>query len=248
MKLILSPTKTMEMGAPDLRGLSAGHPEFEAEALDLVRVLAPLDPAALEKLFKTSQALTLKVQEMISGFDSAPACPALFAFRGEAFKTLAPETFNREQLTFAQESLRILSGLYGTLRPLDRVKPYRLDVSTPLKPGGTSLKAFWKKRLIPCFQELLAPGECLVNLASDEYSSLLSSKPLKERTITLQFREEKEGKLKNIPVRAKQARGRFARHIIENRLSDPEPLKQAAIDGYTYAGKRSSQEEWFFIR
>ncbi|WDP90281.1 MAG: YaaA family protein [Desulfobacter sp.] len=248
MKLILSPTKTMDMGEPDLGGLSPGHPEFAKDAERLVRMLTTMDRAGLKKVFKTSDSLTLKVQEMIEGFDRAPASPALFAFRGEAFKTLAPDDFTREQMRYAQENLRILSGLYGALCPLDLIKPYRLDFNTPLKPGGTGMKPFWKKRLIPWFESLLAPGEWLINLASDEYASVLNSEKLKQRTITLQFREANEGQLKNVTVRAKQARGCVARHIIKKALADPAPLKQASIAGYTYSRTHSSEQEWFFIR
>lgn len=248
MLLILSPTKTMATKAPDLPAVFSGQPEFKNDANRLVQTLIPLDQADLKSLFKTSDALTCKVKEMINGFGNAAACPALFAFKGEAFKALAPEDFSQTHLRFAQDNLRILSGLYGVLRPMDPIKPYRLDFNTPLKPGGQSLKAFWKEKLIPVFENRVTPEAPLVNLASDEYASALSSPPLKQNTITLQFREKRQGKLKNVPVRAKQARGLFARHIIQNAWTDPDNLKQVSIDGYTYAPDLSSPREWFFTR
>ncbi len=248
MKLILSPTKTMEMGSPDLFGLSTGHPVFQKEAVQLIQALSHLDQADLKKLFKTSDALTLKVSKMIAGFKDAVSCPALFAFKGEAFKTLSPDDFTKNQLQFASNHLKIFSGLYGILSPLDNIRPYRLDFNTPLKLDGVGMKPFWKQRLIPFFESLLAPGEYLLNLASDEFASTLSSKTLKQRTLTFQFREEKEGTLKNIPVRAKQARGLFARYIIQNAISDPEHLKQVSIEDYAYSKALSSPMEWFFIR
>jgi len=249
MKLILSPTKTMDMAEhPGSSKLESSRPQFEREADLLIQELAAFDPASLKKLFKTSDALTQKVHEMVQGFAGALSGPAMFVFRGEAFKTLGPGDFTREQILFARENLKIFSGLYGVVSPLDDIKPYRLDFSTPLKINGKSLKAFWKDRIIPCFESLLEPGESLINLASDEYASVLSSKELKEKIITLQFREQADGKLKNITVRAKQARGSFARHIIRRALTDPKDLKQAVVDGYAYSQNLSSDREWFFIR
>lgn len=251
MKLVLSPTKTMNMAGQGEKvsdPQKTGRPEFEQEAGLLIRELAALDMPRLKKLFKTSDVLTQKVHEMVKGFAGATPGPAMFAFRGEAFKTLEPEDFTKKQIRFAQENLRVFSGLYGVLSPLDSIKPYRLDFNTPLKINAKSLKAFWKDRLIPYFESLLEPGESLINLASNEYASVLSSKELKEKTITLQFREQAGEKLKNITVRAKQARGSFARHIIRRALTDPKDLKQAEIDGYAYSQDLSSDREWFFIR
>jgi len=246
MKLILSPTKTMGVQAPGQ--WAANMPEFQQEATRLNRKLASLDPDGLKKLFKTSDALTLKVREMIQKFGDAPSCPAILAFRGEAFKTLSPEAFTKEQIRYAHENLKIFSGLYGVVSPSDRVKPYRLDFNTPLKIDGNSLRMFWKARLIPYFETLLNPGEPLINLASDEFASVLSSKTLKERMLTLQFREDKNGKLKNITVRAKQARGLFAFHIIQSAMKNPADLKTISLDGYTYSKTLSSRLEWFFTR
>ncbi len=233
---------------PDSNKLKSGCPQFEREADLLIRELASKDTASLQKLFKTSDALTQKVHKMVQGFTGALPGPAMFVFRGEAFKTLGPNEFTREQIRFAHENLRIFSGLYGVLSPLDHIKPYRLDFNTPLKINGKGLKAFWKTRIIPYFESLLEPGECLINLASDEYASTLASQELTDRILTLQFREQADGKLKNISVRAKQARGAFARHIIRQALTDPENLKQAVIDGYAYSQALSSDREWFFIR
>ncbi len=247
MKLILSPTKTMA-GRPQGSLLKSGRPGFEEEAGLLIGELKSLDPKGLKRLFKTSDALTQKVYDMVQDFGDAPSCPAVFAFCGEAFKTLKPKAFSPKELEFAQAHLRIFSGLYGVVAPLDEIRPYRLDFNTPLKINGSSLKAFWKKRLTPYFDALMAAGEPLINLASDEFASILSSTKIKNEMITLEFREASEGKLKNITVRTKQARGRFAGHIIRKALTDPEPLKQTVIDGYTYSSALSSDRHWFFIR
>ena len=253
MKFILSPTKTMEIpvsgsDADALNGVTLSSPAFEPDADRLMGQLSPLDTDAVGKLFKTGEALTRKTWEQIRNFSSAETGPSIFAFRGEAFKTLAPEDFTADQLVFAQSGMRILSGLYGVLRPLDRIKPYRLDVGTPLKVDGQSLKTFWRSRLMPYFEDFLAPDDMLINLASGEYSSILAASPLKSRLVTVQFRERAGGTLKNIAVRAKQARGAFAREIIRKGFSSHGDLKAASIDGYVYAEDLSSEMEWFFVR
>ncbi|MEH0021707.1 MAG: YaaA family protein [Desulfobacter sp.] len=249
MKLILSPTKTMASpGLDAIQGLCPEEPEFAGDAARLIRLLGAMDEAALQKLLKTNDALTLKTLGQIQGFDTADPGPAVFAFRGEAFKTLAPGQFDRDALAFCNAHLRILSGLYGVLRPLDRIKPYRLDFNTPLDVGGVSLKTFWRQKLVPYFEALAGPEEYIVNLASGEYSSALSSRALKQKMIHIQFRENTDKRLKNIPVRAKQARGAFAAHIVKHRITRPQALKKAGVDGYTYAAALSSELEWFFIR
>ncbi|HCY85824.1 MAG TPA: hypothetical protein DHV36_11880 [Desulfobacteraceae bacterium] len=253
MKFILSPTKTMEIplpgaGSDAVNEIALSAPAFEPEANRLMGDLSALDLAAVGKLFKTGEALTRKTREQILKFSSADTGPSLFAFRGEAFKSLSPEGFDSGHLALAQSRMRIMSGLYGVLRPLDRIKPYRLDVSNALKVDGQTLKAFWRSRLLPYFENFLDPEEPLINLASGEYSSVLAAGPLKSRLVTVQYREKTRDKLKNVAVRAKQARGAFAREIIRQGISSPGDLKTASIDGYVYSGDLSSEREWFFVR
>ena len=247
MKLILSPTKTMAFDIPET-GVAQSTPPFESEAMDLNRELAKIDREKIQALFKTSDALTQKTLDQIRGFDRAASAPALFVFRGEAFKTLNPQDLSREDLTFASEHLWILSGLYGILTPMDGVRPYRLDLTTPLKPEGKSLTAFWKKRVVPWAGERLSPEEPILNLASDEYAALFRRSTLTDRMITLQFRQREADRLKNNSVRAKQARGLFARAVIEDKIQNPDTLKDLCLDGYAYSGQSSSPAEWFFIR
>ena len=251
MKLILSPTKTMDFnlkkhGTANESGM--GLPQFDREAGKLNQTLKSLDLAGMKKLFKTSDALTQKTHDQIHGFETAETGPALFVFQGEAFKTLCPMDFTQNQMDFAQAHLRIFSGLYGVLAPLDLIKPYRLDFNTPLAVDNMGLKKFWQKKIIPYFESLVEPDEPIINLASDEYSKTLSSPGLKERLITLQFREKSGNKLKNISVRAKQARGFFARKIIQDKIYQPDDIKHLCVEGYTYSQTGSTSAEWFFIR
>ncbi len=247
MKLILSPTKTMVSTTVD-HGFSMGLPLFENQAKELIQTLTPLNTQELKKLFKTSDNLTLKTHEQIHGFDTANAGPAISMFQGEAFKTLSAKDFSSTQLDFANTHLLIFSGLYGVLRPLDRIKPYRLDFNTPLRMNNKSLKHFWQKTLVDYFESILTPNEYILNLASDEYSSILNCDSIKNRMIRFQFREKVNGSLKNLSVRAKQARGLFARKIVMDQLLTPDDLKQVCLDGYTFSKEFSSPLEWFFIR
>jgi cytoplasmic iron level regulating protein YaaA (DUF328/UPF0246 family) len=249
MKILVSPTKTMAFDKTPIGPVpKMSLPRFERQAILLNRELKPLDFKALKKLFKTSDGLTQKTQEQIRDFDLAIREPAIFVFQGEAFKTMDPRSFDQDQLKFANENLHIFSGLYGILRPMDGIRPYRLDFNTPLKIDARGLKQFWKEKIITCLQELTQEDEMILNLASDEYSSILNPSQLKNQMITLQFRERVKGKLKNLSVRAKQARGLFTRNIIQEKLTKANDIKKISFEDYCYAEDLSTETQWFFVR
>ncbi len=249
MKILVSPTKTMVFDkTPVHLPLEMSRPIFEKEAGILNRELKTLDFGTLKKLIKTSDGLTQKSQDQIQNFESAAPGPALFVFQGEAFKTMDPRRFDPDQLEFANKHLKILSGLYGVLRPLDGIKPHRLDFNTPLPMGSKGVKQFWQKKLITFFEKRTGKDEVILNLASQEYSSILNPSYLKDQMITLQFREMEKGKLKNLSVRAKQARGLFAGMIIQKNLAQANAVKKITLAGYEYAKDLSTRTEWFFIR
>lgn len=249
MKILISPTKTMSFDKiPTGLPLEISMPEFEQEAGLLNHKLKKLDFDALKKLFKTSDALTRKTQDQVRDFGLAAPGPALFVFQGEAFKTMDPRGFDPDQLWFANRNLRIFSGLYGVLRPMDGIKPHRLDFNTPLCMGPPGLKKFWQKKVLACIEDQSEKDETIINLASEEYSSILGTSRLKDQMITLQFREREKEKLKNQSVRAKQARGLFAREIIQKKITNPGAIKEISISDYTYENDLSTRTEWFFIR
>ena len=223
-------------------------PLFQDRARELIRELSTLSLDEIQTLYKTSDSLTAKTREQIQNFDAAPETPALFAFRGEAFKTLDADSLPPDAVAFANEHLLIFSGLYGLVRPLDGIRPYRLDFNTPLKVAGRGLKAVWKADLNARMAKVLAPGETLVNLASAEYSSILTAPGVREAMVEIQFRERSGDTLKNLAIRAKQARGAMARHIICRGLTRAEELQSAEVDGYTFEPSLSSDREWFFVR
>jgi uncharacterized protein len=249
MKILVSPTKTMAFDkTPANLALKMSPPRFENEAGILNRQLQTLNFKKLKQLFKVSDGLTQKTLDQIQNFSRAVPEPALFIFQGEAFKTMDPCRFTVDQLKFANEHLQIFSGLYGVLRPMDGIKPYRLDFNTPLRLGSTGLKQFWRERVIPCFKKMTQKDEVILNLASEEYSSILWSGRLKDQMITLQFRQREKDKLKAQSVRAKQARGLFAAQIIQQQMTKATAIKKITLAGYAYSVDLSTNTEWFFVR
>jgi hypothetical protein len=250
MKIIISPAKTMaqpDTGNP-VFDFEMNRPVFRQEAECLIRSLKEIPPENLKALFKTSDAIAQKTREQILRFKEAQPIPALLAFKGTVFKALAPNEFGREELIFAQENLIILSALYGVLRPFDGIVPHRLDMNTPLKyDGSTSLGTFWKKPVIQWFESLLKEDETILSLASREYDRLLTTGSLKDRVITLDFFEQKEGGLKTIPVRSKQARGLFLREIIRTRPQDPMAIQSFEMGGYRFRKDLSAPNRWVFV-
>lgn len=249
MQIVMSPTKTMAFDRiPENMALKTRRPRFDAQANEFNRKLKGLDRDAVKKLFKTSDALTGKVCAHIHNFDSAQEGPALFVFQGEAFKTLSPLQFDPDQLEFANEHLRIFSGLYGVLRPLDRIKPYRLDFNTPLRMGSSGIKQFWKEKILACFEPAIQAGGVILNLASNEYSSVLTSSSFADKIITLEFRQRENGRIKNQAVRSKQARGLFAGKIIREKIVSAAAIKDIILSDYRYERSLSSRTRWFFVR
>ncbi|MBU0970078.1 MAG: YaaA family protein [Proteobacteria bacterium] len=247
MKILVSPTKTMASDRTPA-GLfpELGRPGFAPEADTLIRELQPLDFGTLKKLFKTSERLTQKIQDQIRGFNLADPKPALFVFQGEAFKAMNPQKFTLDQLEYANDTLHILSGLYGVLRAKDGIKPYRLDFNTTLSMG--LVKHFWQEKIVSYFKNQVPQNEIILNLASNEYSCVLKCSPLGDRIITLHFLERENGNLKNLSVRAKQARGLFAGEIIRKKLTDVRDVKKIILSDYEYTKDLSSRTEWFFVR
>ena len=249
MQIVMSPTKTMAFDkVPETLALKTGCPRFDAQANALTRKLQDLDYDALKRLFKTSDALTQKIQYHIRNVDTAQTGPALFVFQGEAFKALCPGRFDSSQLEFANIHLRIFSGLYGVLRPMDGIKPYRLDFNTPLRMGSSGIKQFWKEHILAWFEPAVQDGGVILNLASSEYSSVLTSSPFADRIITLEFRQKENGLLKNRAVRSKQARGLFAGKIIREKITSVAAIKDIRLSDYRYEPSLSSSTEWFFVR
>uniref|UniRef100_UPI0015F5D500 peroxide stress protein YaaA n=1 Tax=Pantoea sp. ME81 TaxID=2743935 RepID=UPI0015F5D500 len=176
---------------------------------------------------------------------------AILAFKGDVYTGLQAETFSDADFDFAQQHLRMLSGLYGVLRPLDLMQPYRLEMGIKLaNPAAKDLYGFWGDLLTQKLNEAMAEqgDEVLINLASDEYFKAVKPKQLNGELIKPVFLDEKNGKFKVISFYAKKARGLMSRYVIQNRLSKPEQLKQFDVDGYFFAADESKGNELVFKR
>lgn len=184
-------------------------------------------------------------------FTPENAKPAVQAFQGDVYLGLEAETFSDDDNAFAQQHLRILSGLYGLLRPLDLIQPYRLEMGTKLaNPAGKDLYAFWKDTLTEALDRAVAESgtPVLVNLASNEYFKAIDAKRLEARVITPVFKDEKNGQLKIISFYAKKARGLMSAWMIRQRLDDPEGLKEFDVAGYRFNATLSEGDTLVFTR
>ena len=176
---------------------------------------------------------------------------AIFAFRGDTYIGFDADTADEASLAFAQDHLRILSGLYGLLRPLDQIQPYRLEMGTKLKfKKNNNLYDFWGMKLAEAINEDTKAhnDRTLVNLASNEYFSAVKVKALEGPVVTPQFKEIKDGVAKMIGFTAKRARGMMARYIADNQINDPEALKNFTVAGYEYREDLSNAKDWVFTR
>jgi len=251
MLAIISPAKTLDYASP-LPGVSPTRPRFQAEAEALAGAAAKLGPKKLAGLMHISDKLAALNAARFRGFGEAEERPALFAFAGDVYAGFEVKSLDPEALLFAQDHLRILSGLYGLLRPLDAIRPYRLEMGTRWAPGRRKdLYAFWQARIAA---QLAADAEesgsaVLINLASKEYWRSVEGKlPPSLPVIEIDFREEGPAGARFNTFAAKRARGMMARHICEHRLSHPESLKGFDSDGYRFDAGNSDAHRWRFSR
>ncbi|WP_292071296.1 peroxide stress protein YaaA [Brevundimonas sp. UBA7534] len=252
MLIVLSPAKRLDF-APADPALPASERRFREDTTSLSKTARRQTRADLRRLMGISDDLAKLNAERFKAFDpdSTDGVQAAFAFAGDVYEGLKARDLAPDALAFAQDHVRILSGFYGLLRPLDRIQPYRLEMGTRLKTRrGSSLYDFWGDRLS---KQLNADAEgqvdpTLVNLASQEYFGAIDAKALKLPIVTPQFREEKDGESRIISFFAKKARGSMTRFAIDERLEHAEDLKAFDRDGYRFDKAASSETEWIFIR
>ncbi|WP_261644263.1 peroxide stress protein YaaA [Erwinia mallotivora] len=254
MLLVISPAKTLDFES-ELATQRFTQPALLDDARKLIEIARKLTPAQVGKLMSISDKLAdLNVgrfQNWQPPFTPDNARQAILAFKGDVYTGLQAETFKEKDFDFAQQHLRMLSGLYGLLRPLDLMQPYRLEMGIKLaNPAGKDLYSFWGERLTEGLNAALAEqgDDILINLASDEYFKVVQPKKLQGRIIKPVFLDEKNGSWKVISFHAKKARGLMSRYIIENRLTKPAQLKKFAVQGYAFAAEESSEDELVFKR
>lgn len=255
MLTVISPAKTLDYESPLPVGLAPTRPDFltdSAELIDILREYSPSQVALLMSLSDKLAALNVaRFQSWQPDYAEPDARPALFAFKGDVYTGLDVERLLATDLDRAQQHLRILSGLYGLLRPLDLMLPYRLEMGTELvNSRGKQLYEFWGDRITLALNQALAEqgDEVLINLASNEYFRAVQTKNLKASIFTPQFKDEKNGQFKMISFFAKKARGRMAAWLLQNDVRKPEDLRDFAVDGYQFNNALSSGQTLVFTR
>lgn len=230
-------------------------PHFMSEAQTLVHLMQQLPSSELSKLLDINAQLTqLNTDRFLNWhlpFTPQNAKQAVLTFDGEVFRGLNASNFNAADFEFAQKSLLILSGLYGALRPLDLIQPYRLEVSSKLKnENGSTLYQFWKTRLTDFVEQHLANNatNTIVNLASSEYFKAIDAKKLNVHIIDVEFYQYKNDDYKQIVIYTKKARGLMANYIIKNKLENPDDLKGFDAEGYWFSPQMSTDDKFVFVR
>lgn len=253
MLMVISPAKTL-----DYEG--ASYPHFTQPAVldrsqQLIDELRSYDQEQLSKLMKISDKLAAlnhqRYQDFQTPFTLENAKQALLAFKGDVYKGIHIEDYDEDDLFFAQDHLRILSGLYGILRPLDLMQPYRLEMGTRLKTEkGKNLYEFWGDQISSLLEAELEKenSPCLVNLASNEYFKAINLDLIKARILNIDFKENKDGTYKIIAIYAKRARGLMVDFVIRNRIENPELIKGFDSDGYAFNKTLSTKDSWVFSR
>ncbi|MGS0742169.1 peroxide stress protein YaaA [Glaciimonas sp. GG7] len=254
MLIVLSPAKSLDYTTPvttDVHTL----PDFIGHSADLVEILKKLSPAEVGGLMHISDTLAhlnaTRFSSWSTTFSNANARQAILAFNGDVYEGFDASSLNAKQLAYTQSRVRILSGLYGMLRPLDLMQPYRLEMGTKLaNAGGKNLYAFWHDTVTLGLNQQLAElkADVLVNLASDEYFKVVKPKVLAAKIVAPVFEDWKNGKYKIISFYAKRARGLMARYATVNKVTDPEQLKDFNVEGYQFYAKDSDSSRWIFRR
>ncbi|ERK12435.1 MAG: peroxide stress protein YaaA [Pantoea sp.] len=254
MLMVISPAKTLDYESP-LATQTFTQPALLEKSQQLIDVARDLSPAQIASLMGISDKLAHlnaeRFNEWQPPFTLENARQAILAFKGDVYTGLQAETFSEKDFAFAQQHLRMLSGLYGLLRPLDLMQPYRLEMGIKLtNPAAKDLYGFWGDLLTEKLNAALAEqgDDVLINLASDEYFKAIKPKKLAGRLIKPVFLDEKNGKFKVISFYAKKARGLMSRYVIQHRLTKPEQLKKFDVDGYFFAAAESSENELVFKR
>ena len=252
MLTVLSPAKTLDFESKESTKKFT-QPEFLDEAEYLVEKLRKKSSRQLQNLMDISPDLADlnhdRFAKWSQPFDLDNARQAIFAFTGDVYQGLDVSQLKSDDLAYAQNHIRILSGLYGVLRPLDLMQPYRLEMGTSLKvtPKKDNLYKFWQDTLAKKLNEE-NDDEVLINLASQEYFKAVDKKALKAKIITPVFKDYKNGKYKVIAFFAKKARGAMARFIVQNRINDPEQLQAFDLMDYTYNSNQSTADQPVFTR
>ena len=255
MLAILSPAKTLDFDSP-LTTDQHSAPEFTKESKALIKTLRQLEPSDIGSLMGISDKLATlnhdRYAHWSAKFDDASGARAsLLAFKGDVYLGLDAQTLSKRDFTWAQKRLRVLSGLYGLLRPLDRIHPYRLEMGTALRnTAGKDLYEFWGGKVTQALNEALSGqrSKVLINLASNEYYKVVQAQNIDGRIVTINFKEWRRDAYRFVSFSAKKARGLMARYMIDQRAEKADELKAFDVEGYAFNEELSSRDEWIFTR
>jgi uncharacterized protein len=254
MLIVISPSKLVDF-KPQILIREFTLPDFTDRSEILMNALRKLKPKDIANLMHVNPSIAaLNFERYINWhlpFTPENAKQAILAFTGEVYHGLMASTFIERDFAFAQGHLRILSGLYGLLRPLDLIQPYRLEMGIKLEtPKAPNLYKFWNNRITEKLNDTLKTGEqpYLINMASAEYFKAVNLKLLKATVINIEFLENKNGNYQPIVVYLKKARGMLSRFVIKNQLSDPQDMKAFDEDGYIFNQRLSKNNDWVFTR
>jgi cytoplasmic iron level regulating protein YaaA (DUF328/UPF0246 family) len=254
MLITLSPSKGQDFETPGL-SKTYSKPEALKDSERLIKELRKIKQKDIQDLMSVSENIAKLTVDRYKAFNT-PFTPknakqAIFAFKGDVYSGIDIETFKEADLKYAQDHLRILSGLYGCLRPLDLIQPYRLEMKTKLANArGDNLYQFWGDRITDELNKELEKQQApvLVNLASNEYFKSVKPKKLKGRLLNINFKETKDGKTRIVAIFAKRARGMMADYILRNRIEKPEDIKKFNAGGYRFSKQLSDDKQWTFVR
>ena len=248
MLIVLSPAKTLDFSS-DFKCTTTTKPIFQNETSQLVDHLKKITVDNLQELMSISKKLGELNYQRFHDFQKNPERQAFLAFDGDVYDGIDKKNYHEKDFDFAQKHVVILSGLYGILRPLDSIKPYRLEMGTNFKDIKFFIKnlyEFWEDKIA---QEINKnPAKIIVNLASQEYFSAINSNKINKKIIEITFQEKKNGVLKTIGINSKKARGLITNFAIKNKISDPLNLQEFCQEKYQFNQSISSNDKWFFTR
>ena len=254
MLIVLSPAKTLDYETPANTDISS-KPDFIKRSAELISILREYSPDQIASLMHISDPLAAlnanRFADWSSTFTTKNSKQAMLAFNGDVYEGLNAASLNAKQLAYMQSHVRILSGLYGSLRPLDLMQPYRLEMGTKLaNPFGKDLYAFWGDTVTKALNDVITEqkSSAVINLASEEYFKVVKPALLHVPVITPVFQDWKNGQYKIISFYAKRARGLMARYAAVKGLVRPQALKKFDVDGYAYDEAVSTERSWLFRR
>lgn len=250
MLILISPAKTLDYSQPDFKEYT--NTDFQSETHTLVRVMKKKSAKEIAELMDVSDNLADLNKERYKTFQKEftpeNSKQALLAFKGDVYTRIEVDSYSKEDFEFAQSHLRILSGLYGLLKPLDLIQPYRLEMGTRLETTkGKNLYEYWDKKIAKAINEV-AKGRPVVNLASQEYFKAVDLKTLKSPLVNIHFKEFKNGTYQVIGLFAKQARGMMTNFAVKTRVTDPADLKLFNQERYEFSANLSTDSDWVFVR